>query len=86
MSLQPVQPEEQVQKACQVGLAVLELASTSIPGNLYDAIGSFKQLLRGVIQGQLILCQQPKTEGEGTQEPPKKIVRKKKSKLASRLA
>jgi len=96
MSLKPVQPEEQVIKACQVGLTVLSSEGTAIPGNLLDGTASFKNLLIGVIQGNLFICQKeapsaPVKEGEKLPEappappkeevkPPKKTVRKKVSK------
>lgn len=94
MSLKPVQPEEQVIKACQVGLTVLSSEGTAIPGNLLDGTASFKNLLIGVIQGNLFICQKeaPAKEGEKLAEKPtapvpaevvkspKKTARKKVSK------
>ncbi len=91
MSLKPVQPEEQVQKACQLGLTVLSSPETHIPGNLLDAIQSFKSLLGGVIQGNLFICERemPPVEKVAAEEPaaveeetakaavPKKVVKKK---------
>ncbi len=94
MSLKPVQPEEQVIKACQVGLTVLSAESTPIPGNLLDGTASFKNLLIGVIQGNLHICQdeapaakegeklaaKPTAPPEAPVVAPKKTVRKKVSK------
>ncbi len=86
MSLKPVQPEEQVQRACQLGLTVLSSPETHIPGNLLDAIQSFKSLLGGVIAGNLFICENapkvevPEAEAEVAKEAvktPKKTVKKK---------
>lgn len=92
MSLKPVQPEEQVQRAFQLGLTVLSSPETHIPGNLLDAIQSFKQLLGGVIQGNLFLCQREDAEADKKEpaskdeastsakevaKPAKKVVKKK---------
>jgi len=69
MSLKPVQPEEQVQKACQLCLTVLTSPDTRIPGNLGDGIQSFKALLNGVIQGNLFICQvEPPVEVDPTSQ------------------
>ncbi|KKK64461.1 hypothetical protein LCGC14_2983970 [marine sediment metagenome] len=100
MSLKPVQPEEQVIKACQVGLTVISSEGTAIPGNLLDGTASFKNLLIGIIQGNLFICQKEVAAKEGEQQPekgpappaevvktPKKTVRKKVSKkVASKKA
>ena len=77
MSLKPVQPEEQVIKACQVGLTVISSEGTAIPGNLLDGTASFKNLLIGIIQGNLFICQKeaPPKEAEKTPAPPKEVVK-----------
>ena len=90
MSLKPVQPEEQVIKACQVGLTVISSEGTAIPGNLLDGTASFKNLLIGIIQGNLFICQKEKAEAPKPEKPaappaevvktPRKTVRKKVSK------
>ena len=66
MSLKPVQPQEQVIKACQVGLTVISSEGTAIPGNLLDGTASFKNLLIGIIQGNLFVCKK--------EAPPKEVV------------
>jgi len=85
MSLKPVQPEEQVQKACQLGLTVLSAPETPIPGNMLDAIQSFKSLLGGVISGQLFICEKEAPPKEVV-EPPKKPVKKTAKKTAKKAA
>ncbi len=72
MSLKPVQPEEQVQKACQLGLTVLSAPETPIPGNLLDAIQSFKSLLGGIIQGTLFICEREAPK-DGAKTPEEKV-------------
>ena len=91
MMLKPVQPEEQVIKACQVGLTVISSEDTAIPGNLLDGTASFKNLLIGVIQGNLFICQKeapPKIAGESPPKeevkPPQKPVRKKRAKKCAK--
>ena len=91
MSFKAVQPQEQVIKACQVGLTVISSEGTAIPGNLLDGTASFKNLLIGIIQGNLFICQQvekadPAPNVEAPAAPkeavkvPQKTVRKKASK------
>lgn len=81
MSFKPIQPEEQVQKACQCGLAALSSEDTNIPGNILDAVQSFKAIINGVVSGQLFICQKEKeAPPEKGAEPPKKPVKKKVSK------
>ena len=77
MSLQPVQ-QEQVQGTAQQMLSFLSDENVNVPGNMLEAIVSGKSLLRGIIGGQLILCQsvntppkplEPEEEIEGVVEP-----------------
>ena len=70
MSLKPVHPQEQVIKACQVGLTVISSEGTAIPGNLLDGTASFKNLLIGVIQGNLFICQNEAPEKEQGEKLP----------------
>ena len=74
MMLKPVQPEEQVQKACQLAMTVLSAPETPIPGNLLDGIQSFKSLIGGVIRGNLFICEK--------EAPPKKVVKPPKKEAA----
>jgi len=61
MSLQPVN-QEQVQQTAQVLLAFLSDESVSVPGNMLEGIVSGKSILRGIIQGQLLVCQNVPSE------------------------
>jgi hypothetical protein len=75
MSLQPL-PQESVQSTCQILLAFLSDEGVSIPGNLLEGVVSGKSLLRGIIQGQLQVCQiaapqqaKPIVEPKGEYDP-----------------
>lgn len=82
MSLKTVQPQEQVIKACQVGLTVISSEGTAIPGNLLDGTASFKNLLIGIIQGNLFICQAeapaaaPKEEAKALSKEVAKVIKK----------
>ena len=56
MSLQPIQ-QEQVQQTLQVVLAYLEDEHGVTPNAMVDGIVSGKSLLRGILSGQLLVCQ-----------------------------
>jgi hypothetical protein len=71
MAFQPLD-EEPVQQAAQILLSFLSDASVSVPAPMVDGIVSGKTLLRGIINGQLVVCTQ---EAE-----PEKTVSKKVSK------
>lgn len=64
MSLKPIN-QEQVQGASQVILAYLDDGANTTPNNLLEGIVSGKSLLRGIISGNLVVCQKeaapPKT-------------------------
>ena len=66
--LKPIN-QEQVQQTSQVMLAFLSEESVSIPGNLLEGIVSGKSLLRGIIQGQLLVCQNAKGEAVAAPSP-----------------
>ena len=61
MSLQPVN-KDQVQKTAQVVLAYLEDARNVTPNDMLDGVVSGKSLLRALINGNLIVCQQVEAE------------------------
>ena len=54
--MQPL-PQEQVQKAAQILLTFLDSEGATVPGNLLEGVVSGKSLLRGFLQGTLIVCQ-----------------------------
>jgi len=67
MSLQPIQ-QEQVQQTLQVVLAYLEDENGVTPNAMIDGIVSGKSLLRGILGGQLLVCQNvPDKKGAGVQ-------------------
>jgi hypothetical protein len=64
MAFQPID-EEPVKQAAQLLLSFLSDASVSVPAPLVDGIVSGKTLLRGIINGQLVVCA-PADEPEQT--------------------
>ena len=56
MALRPIQ-QDQVQKTVQVLLAFLSDDNVSIPGSMLEGIYSGKSLLRGIISGNLLVCE-----------------------------
>lgn len=56
MALQPLD-QEQILPVAQTLLAFLDRDDVTIPGNLLEAIVSGKSLLRGLLQGGLVVCQ-----------------------------
>jgi len=56
MSLTPIN-QEQIQGTCQVVLAYLDDEANSTPNNMLEGIVSGKSLLRGILAGQLVVCQ-----------------------------
>jgi len=67
MLLQPVN-KDQVQKTAQVVLAYLEDARNATPNDMLDGVVSGKSLLRALVNGNLIVCQQ--VEVEKAEQPP----------------
>lgn len=50
-------PTEQVQQTVQVLLAFLDSENVKVPGNMLEGIVSGKSLLRGLLNGQLVVAQ-----------------------------
>jgi hypothetical protein len=50
-------PAEQVQQTVQVLLTFLDSENAKVPGNLLDGVVSGKSLLRGLLNGQLVIGQ-----------------------------
>lgn len=50
-------PIEQIQKTVQVLLAFLDSDGANVPGSMIEGIVSGKSLLRGLLNGQLIVAQ-----------------------------
>ena len=50
-------PKEQVNQTCQTLLAFLSDDSVSVPAPMIEGIVSGKSLLRGILSGQLAICQ-----------------------------
>jgi hypothetical protein len=50
-------PAEQVQQTVQVLLTFLDSENAKVPGNLLDGVVSGKSLLRGLLNGQLVVGQ-----------------------------
>lgn len=69
MKYTPV-PVEQVQKTSQLTLAFLDSPGANVPGNLIEGVVSCKSMLRSLISGTLVLCQQ--TADAPAKEPPAK--------------
>lgn len=57
MALQPINIE-QIQRTAQVLLSVLDSDAVSVPGNLVEGVTSGKSLLRGILQGNVVVCEQ----------------------------
>jgi len=70
MKLAPIAKQEQVQGTAQQVLAYLDDPTNKTPNNMLEAIVSGKSLLRGIITGQLIVCQQLAPEKEKCLEGP----------------
>jgi len=84
MSLQPIN-QEQVQQTAQVLLAFLSDESVSVPGPMLDGVVSGKSLIRGLVSGQLIICQNVEGSPQGDKPPAakKKVAKKKVAKKAA---
>jgi len=54
--MQPIPNHDQALQAVQVLLTVLSDEGSSTPNHLLEAVVSGKSILRGLIQGQLMLC------------------------------
>ncbi len=57
MALKPMK-QENIQDTIQVLLAYLDDDRISTPNNMLEGIVSAKSLLRGIISGQLLICQE----------------------------
>lgn len=57
MALKPLE-QEQVQGTMQVLLAYLDNPANSVPNNLVEAMFSAKNIVRGILGGQLFLCEE----------------------------
>jgi len=90
--MQPL-PPEQIQATAQVLLAFLDSDGATVPGNLLEGVVSGKSILRGILQGTLVVCQVgvpamppvevPKPEAEPEPVAKKKVAKKKTSKKAA---
>lgn len=79
-------PADQVQKTAQILLAFLDSDGAVVPGSLVEGVVSGKSLLRGLLQGTLVLCAPdaaPKPQPETPADPPKKKESKKKKATAT---
>ncbi len=74
MSLQPIN-KDHVQQTAQILLAYLDDERNATPNNMLEGIVSGKSLLRGILGGQLILCQEQEPAGD-PQKPTKKTAKK----------
>lgn len=90
--MQPI-PTEQIQSTVQVLLAFLDSDGANVPGNMLEGVVSGKSLLRGILTGNLVVCQVPPANGpDGApgpqpQEPvKKKATRKKAAKKTAKKA
>lgn len=54
--MKPVNNQEQVLQACQFGLNHFSDESTQISAASAEGIVSFKSLIRGILQGTLVVC------------------------------
>lgn len=68
MNLRPIDPN-QIQRTAQVVLSVLDSDDTRIPGSLAEGVASGKSLLRGILQGQLFICEVDKTKPRESDVP-----------------
>ena len=64
MSLKPLDLE-QIQGTCQIVLAYLDDPENSTPNNMVEGIAGGKSLLRGVLSGNLVICQKAPDVPEG---------------------
>ena len=69
MSLKPFAPE-QIQSTAQIVLAYLDDPANNTPNNMLEGIVSGKSLLRGIVSGQLVVCQ---TQPEAPAAPPVRV-------------
>lgn len=67
--LMPVN-QETITRTAQILLTYLDDENNSTPNNILEGIVSGKSLLRGIIQGGLIVCQQ--VQGEAVKPSPEK--------------
>jgi len=85
--LQPIN-QEQVQQTAQVLLSYLDDPNNSTPNSQLEGIVSGKSLLRGILAGNLMICQNievPHGAGDGPIDSPtpKKAAKKKAAKKAA---
>jgi len=69
MSLKPLDLE-QIQGACQIVLSYLSDPANSTPNNLVEGIASGKSLMRGVLSGELVICQTVDDSAPRRTKPP----------------
>ena len=67
--MKPLQAE-QVQSTCQVLLAFLDSDGANVPGNMLEGVVSGKSLLRGILSGNLVVCQTGEPNLPPGVEPP----------------
>ena len=68
MPLQPLN-EEHVQKTTQILLAYLDDERNVTPNNMLEGIVSGKSLLRGILSGNLVICQRAEAAEPKKLEP-----------------
>ena len=68
MSLKPI-PLDKIQTPCQMLLAYLDDPENKTPNNMLEGIVSIKSLIRGVVNGQLFICEQEDPRQPGPAEP-----------------
>ena len=56
MQLVPIHSEH-IQRTAQILLGILDSEAVSIPGNLSEGLSSGKSLLRGILQGNVVVCE-----------------------------
>jgi len=82
MSLQPIN-QEQVQSTTQVLLAYLDDPENKTPNNMLEGIVSGKSLLRGILAGNLVICQNMELPADAPPEAKKKAAKKVSKKKAA---
>lgn len=83
MSLQPL-PAEQVQKTVQVLLTYLDDPRNTTPNDMLEGIVSSKSLLRGILAGQVVVCQNVAGEPDKAAPVKKPEAAKKVAKKAAK--
>ena len=62
MSLRPIAQHQEVKRALQVVLSYLDSPKNKTPNDMLEVIVSGKSVLRGIVDGALLLCEEIQLE------------------------